>query len=149
MQRKRCKRYGRPLWNPDIPSETGRHAWNDFTEQKQGCEKMCRCDAQQLTEEAIMELIRQRGNLRFSTLMMFFHLSSTEALAIVENYQAKGILDEKGRYAAGKQGVGSVQEKEKKPQKEIKQQDKTECFRPVDPKIEGQISLFDYMQFHS
>ncbi len=110
---------------------------------------MCRCDAQQLTEEAIMELIRQRGNLRFSTLMMFFHLSSTEALAIVENYQAKGILDEKGRYAAGKQGVGSVQEKEKKPQKEIKQQDKTECFRPVDPKIEGQISLFDYMQFHS
>ena len=110
---------------------------------------MCRCDAQQLTEEAIMELIRQRGNLRFSTLMMFFHLSSTEALAIVENYQAKGILDEKGRYVTGKQGVGSVQEKEKKPQKETKQQDKTECFRPVDPKIEGQISLFDYMQFHN
>ena len=118
-------------------------------EQKQGCEKMCRCDAQQLTEKAIMELIRQRGNLRFSTLMMFFHLSSTEALAIVENYQAKGILDEKGRYVTGKQGVGSVQEKEKKPQKETKQQDETECFRPVDPKIEGQISLFDYMQFHS
>ena len=117
-------------------------------EQKQGCEKMCRCDAQQLTEEAIMELIRQRGNLRFSTLMMFFHLSSTEALAIVENYQAKGILDEKGRYVTGKQGEGSVQEK-KKTQKETKQQGKTECFRPVNPKIEGQISLFDYMQFHS
>ena len=106
--------------------------------------KMCRCDAQQLTEEAIMELIRQRGNLRFSTLMMFFHLSS----AIVENYQAKGILDEKGRYVTGKQGEGSVQEK-KKTQKETKQQGKTECFRPVNPKIEGQISLFDYMQFHS
>ncbi len=110
--------------------------------------KMCRCDAQQLTEEAIMELIRQRGNLRFSTLMMFFHLSSVEALAIVENYQAKGILDEKGRYVTGKQGEGSVQEK-KKTQKETKQQGKTECFRPVNPKIEGQISLFDYMQFHS
>lgn len=110
--------------------------------------KMCRCDAQQLTEEAIMELIRQRGNLRFSTLMMFFHLSSVEALAIVENYQAKGILDEKGRYVTGKQGEGSVQEK-RKTQKETKQQGKTECFRPVNPKIEGQISLFDYMQFHS
>ena len=110
--------------------------------------KMCRCDAQQLTEEAIMELIRPRGNLRFSTLMMFFHLSSVEALAIVENYQAKGILDEKGRYVTGKQGEGSVQEK-KKTQKETKQQGKTECFRPVNPKIEGQISLFDYMQFHS
>ena len=110
--------------------------------------KMCRCDAQQLTEEAIMELIRQRGNLRFSTLMMFFHLSSVEALAIVENYQEKGILDEKGRYVTGKQGEGSVQEK-KKTQKETKQQGKTECFRPVNPKIEGQISLFDYMQFHS
>lgn len=110
--------------------------------------KMCRCDAQQLTEEAIMELIRQRGNLRFSTLMMFFYLSSVEALAIVENYQAKGILDEKGRYVTGKQGEGSVQEK-KKTQKETKQQGKTECFRPVNPKIEGQISLFDYMQFHS
>lgn len=110
--------------------------------------KMCRCDAQQLTEEAIMELIRQRGSLRFSTLMMFFHLSSVEALAIVENYQAKGILDEKGRYVTGKQGEGSVQEK-KKTQKETKQQGKTECFRPVNPKIEGQISLFDYMQFHS
>ena len=110
--------------------------------------KMCRCDAQQLTKEAIMELIRQRGNLRFSTLMMFFHLSSVEALAIVENYQAKGILDEKGRYVTGKQGEGSVQEK-KKTQKETKQQGKTECFRPVNPKIEGQISLFDYMQFHS
>ena len=110
--------------------------------------KMCRCDAQQLTEEAIMELIRQRGNLRFSTLMMFFHLSSVEALAIVENYQAKVILDEKGRYVTGKQGEGSVQEK-KKTQKETKQQGKTECFRPVNPKIEGQISLFDYMQFHS
>ena len=109
--------------------------------------KMCRCDAQQLTEEAIMELIRQRGNLRFSTLMMFFYLSSVEALAIVENYQAKGILDEKGRYVTGKQGEGSVQEK-KKTQKETKQQGKTECFRPVNPKIEGQISLFDYMQFH-
>ena len=112
--------------------------------------KMCRCDdAQQLTEEAIMELIRQRGNLRFSTLMMIFHLPSVEALAIVENYQAKGILDEKGRYVTGKQGEGSVQEKKKKTQKETKQQVQTECFRPVNPKIEGQISLFDYMQFHS
>ena len=111
--------------------------------------KMCRCDAQQLTEEAIMELIRQRGNLRFSTLMMFFHLSSVEALAIVENYQAKGILDERGRYITGKRDVESVPEKKKKPQKEIKQQGKTECFRPVDPKIEVQISLFDYMQFQS
>lgn len=110
---------------------------------------MCRCDAQQLTEEAIMELIRQRGSLRFSTLMMFFHLSSVEALAIVENYQAKGILDERGRYITGKRDVESVPEKKKKPQKEIKQQGKTECFRPVDPKIEGQISLFDCMQFQS
>ena len=59
---------------------------------------MRRCDTQQLTEESIMELIRQRGNLKFSTLMVFFHISSVEALAIVEEYQKKGILDAKGKY---------------------------------------------------
>lgn len=75
---------------------------------------MRQCDTQQLTEESIMELIRQRGNLRFSTLMVFFHISSVEAIAIVEEYQKKGILDAKGKYVPeGKSGAAVAKTDEK------------------------------------
>ena len=73
---------------------------------------MRRCDTQQLTEESIMELIRQRGNLRFSTLMVLFHISRVEALAVVEEYQKKGILDAKGKYVPEGESGAAVLEKE-------------------------------------
>lgn len=153
---------------------------------------MRRCDTQQLTEESIMELIRQRGNLRFSTLMVFFHISSVEALAIVEEYQKKGILDAKGRIktaqqkenrklhddvVTGQQGKKEVPEKagkipikkeketlpkarnksaEIQPSKRKEQPKKKSkskkliqrnFMKPAASDVEGQISLFDYMQF--
>lgn len=58
-----------------------------------------------------MELIRQRGNLRFSTLMVFFHISSVEAIAIVEKYQKKGILDAKGKYVPEGESGATVRKK--------------------------------------
>lgn len=51
-----------------------------------------------MDEEAIMNLIRERGYLRYSTIMIKFHISSREAIEIVENYKKKGIIDENGRY---------------------------------------------------
>ena len=113
---------------------------------------MRRCDTQQLTEESIMELIRQRGNLKFSTLMVFFHISSVEALAIVEEYQKKGILDAKGKYVPeGESGaaVAKIDEKVKTAHQKEKRKlhDDVVAGHRAASDVEGQISLFDYMQF--
>lgn len=50
------------------------------------------------TDEKIMELIRERGLLRYSTLMSRLHISSVEAQTIVKDYISRGIVDEDGRY---------------------------------------------------
>ena len=50
------------------------------------------------TDEKIMELIRERGVLRYSTLMSRLHISSVEAHNIVKDYISRGIVDENGRY---------------------------------------------------
>ena len=50
------------------------------------------------TDEKIMELIRERGLLRYSTLMARLHISSVEAQTIVKDYISRGIVDEHGRY---------------------------------------------------
>ena len=80
---------------------------------------------QQVSENSIMELIRQRGILRFSTLMVSFHLSSVEAISIVEEYQRRGILDAKGRYASKKTEETKKPEKIETKIKTIKQIEKT------------------------
>ena len=80
---------------------------------------------QQVSENSIMELIRQRGILRFSTLMVSFHLSSVEAISIVEEYQRRGILDAKGRYASEKTEKTKKPEKIETKIKTIKQIEKT------------------------
>lgn len=50
------------------------------------------------TDKEIMDLIKERGFLRFSTLMRIYRISSVEALAIVDRYNKAGIIDEKGKY---------------------------------------------------
>lgn len=50
------------------------------------------------TDEEIMELVKERGILRYSMLMAKFHISSVEAKNIVSDYISKGIVDEDGRY---------------------------------------------------
>lgn len=50
------------------------------------------------TDEKIMELIRERGLLRYSTLMARLHISSVGAQNIVKDYISRGIVDENGRY---------------------------------------------------
>lgn len=50
------------------------------------------------TDEKIMELIRERGVLRYSTLMARLHISSVDAQNIVKDYISRGIVDEDGRY---------------------------------------------------
>lgn len=54
-----------------------------------------------VTEKEIMNIIQERGVLRFSTLMLRFHISSVQALQIVEEYKKKGIIDDKRRVASG------------------------------------------------
>lgn len=54
-----------------------------------------------VTEKEIMNIIQERGVLRFSTLMLRFHISSVQALQIVEEYKKKGIIDDKCRAASG------------------------------------------------
>ena len=51
-----------------------------------------------LTDENIMELLLERKQLRYSTLMVCFHISSTEAIKIVKEYKKNKIIDEDGRY---------------------------------------------------
>lgn len=51
------------------------------------------------TDEKIMGLIRERGVLRYSTLMARLHISSVEAQNIVKDYISRGIVDEDGRYS--------------------------------------------------
>lgn len=44
----------------------------------------------QITKKDIEQIIEERGCLRFSTLMVRFHISSTEAVNIVEKYNKTG-----------------------------------------------------------
>lgn len=51
-----------------------------------------------LSDEAIMEMIKDRGILKYTMLMLKFHTSSVEAQRIVKDYISRGIIDEDGRY---------------------------------------------------
>lgn len=51
-----------------------------------------------LSDEAIMELVKDRGILKYTMLMLKFHISSVEAQRIVKDYVSRGIIDEDGRY---------------------------------------------------
>lgn len=54
-----------------------------------------------IDDKKIMDLLNERGMLRFSTLMLRFHISSMEAISIVDEYKKKGIIDDKGKAASG------------------------------------------------
>ena len=51
-----------------------------------------------MTAESILNLIKEKGVLRYSTLMVRYHISSVEAQNIVNKYIADGIVDSDGRY---------------------------------------------------
>lgn len=51
-----------------------------------------------LSDEAIMELVKDRGILKYTMLMLKFHISSVEAQRIVKDYVSRGVIDEDGRY---------------------------------------------------
>lgn len=51
-----------------------------------------------ISDEAIMELVKDRGILKYTMLMLKFHISSVEAQRIVKNYVSRGVIDEDGRY---------------------------------------------------
>lgn len=54
-----------------------------------------------IDDKKIMDLLHERGVLRFSTLMLRFHISSMEASRIVDEYKKKGIIDDKGKATSG------------------------------------------------
>ena len=56
-----------------------------------------------ISDEAIMELVKDCGILKYTMLMLKFHISSVEAQRIVKDYVSRGIIDEDGRY--GKKSV--------------------------------------------
>ena len=51
-----------------------------------------------MTAESILNLIKEKGVLRYSTLMVRYHISSVEAQNIVNKYIEDGIVDSDGRY---------------------------------------------------
>lgn len=51
-----------------------------------------------ISDEAIMELVKDRGILKYTMLMLKFHISSVEAQRIVKDYVFRGVIDEDGRY---------------------------------------------------
>lgn len=51
-----------------------------------------------LSDEAIIELVKDRGILKYTMLMLKFHISSVEAQRIVKDYVSRGVIDEDGRY---------------------------------------------------
>lgn len=51
-----------------------------------------------LSDEAIMKLVKDRGILKYTMLMLKFHISSVEAQRIVKDYVSRGVIDEDGRY---------------------------------------------------
>ena len=46
----------------------------------------------QIDHTEIREYINVHGGIKFSTLMRMYHLSSNEALAVISEYQKKGLL---------------------------------------------------------
>lgn len=46
-----------------------------------------------ISENEIVEILNQKGILRFSTLMVRYHLSANAAMRIVEEYKKKGVID--------------------------------------------------------
>lgn len=52
---------------------------------------------EKISKSTIDALLRGKGFLRFSTLMVRFHISSMDAISIVEMYQNNGIIDKNGK----------------------------------------------------
>ena len=48
-----------------------------------------------IPENEIVEILNQKGILRFSMLMVRYHLSANAAMEVVEIYKEKGIIDDK------------------------------------------------------
>lgn len=65
------------------------------------------CDKKiQIDHTEIREYINVHGGIKFSTLMRMYHLSSNEALAVISEYQKKGLLDKQGRDTKRKKEAG-------------------------------------------
>ena len=48
-----------------------------------------------IPENEIVEILNQKGILRFSTLMVRYHLSANAAMEVVEKYKKRGLIDNK------------------------------------------------------
>ena len=48
-----------------------------------------------IPENEIVEILNQKGILRFSTLMVRYHLSANAAMEVVGMYKEKGLIDDK------------------------------------------------------
>lgn len=48
-----------------------------------------------IPEKEIIEILNQKGILRFSTLMVRYHLSANAAMEVVGMYKEKGLIDDK------------------------------------------------------
>lgn len=66
----------------------------------------------QITKKDIEQIIEERGCLRFSTLMVRFHISSTEAMEIVEKYNKTGKIPRVHKSIAGDDPISSMEKKE-------------------------------------
>lgn len=111
----------------------------------------------QITKKDIEQVIEERGCLRFSTLMVRFHISSTEAIKIVEKYNKTGRIPRVQKKITTTNPIFSTKEEKISSEKEnvpeesqTKRSVETESF-PAKPivsrrrhrnEIEGQLSFF-------
>lgn len=102
-----------------------------------------------IPENEIVEILNQKGILRFSTLMVRYHLSANAAMAVVEMYKEKGLIDDKcrptfERKLKWKPDDEDMGEDEKNPEKPVTQRaslkKSTNVFSPKSIKKEEKIS---------
>lgn len=77
-----------------------------------------------IPENEIVEILNQKGILRFSTLMVRYHLSANAAMRVVEEYKKKGLIDSNcrptfERKLKWKPDVEDMGEDEKNPEKPV------------------------------
>ena len=95
-----------------------------------------------IPENEIVEILNKKGILRFSTLMVRYHLSANAAMEVVGIYKEKGIIDDKckptfERKLKWKPDGENLGEDEKNPEKPAAKRNTVKKNTDVSPKKEA------------
>ena len=95
-----------------------------------------------IPENEIVEILNQKGVLRFSTLMVRYHLSAYAAMEVVEKYKKRGLIDDKckpifERKLKWKPDGENLGEDEKNPEKPAAKRNTVKKNTGISPKKEA------------